>query len=72
MAGSKGPRLGPATYRALDGKSDYAAIITKVDGWECCLISWLPNIATPQLLTKVKFDPNAGPQSAKPGTCYVY
>ena len=65
-------RLGPAIYRALDGKSDYAAIITKVDGLEVCLITWLPSIATPQLHTRVKFDPQAGPHTAKPGTCYTW
>ena len=80
---SKQPTLGPTRYRALDGKSDYAAIITKVDGWsggidapvslwECCLTVWLPNIAAPQLLTRVRFDPDATPETAKPGTCYKW
>ena len=66
------PRLGPCVYRALDGVSDYTAIITKIDKFEVCLISWLPNIATPQLLTKIRFDPQATPQTAKPGTAYQW
>jgi len=69
---SKQPSLGPTRYRAQDGKSDYAAIITKVDGFECCLTVWLPNVSIPSLLTRVRFDPDATPETAKPGTCYQW
>ena len=72
MAGSKGPRLGPAIYRAHDGVSDYACIITLVEeSWVVSLTCFLPSGAL-TAYTRVKFDPNCGPQSAKPGTCYVW
>jgi hypothetical protein len=72
MAGSRGPRLGGAVYRALDGKSDYACTITSINGWECSIRCYLPNIATVQLYTNVKFEAEADPSSAKPGTVYQW
>jgi hypothetical protein len=70
---SKHASLGLTRYRGMDGSSDYAAIVTNVDSFgECCLTVWLPNIATPQLLTRVPFDPHATPETVKPGTCYQW
>jgi len=72
MAGSKGPRLGPALFRAMDGVSDYAAIIVLVDGWWVNVAVFDPATGLPAIYRKVKFDPDGGPQSAKPGTVYVW
>lgn len=77
------PRIGPAVYRALDGKSDLACVITKVehegsasargahiDFWSLCITVFPPS-GQPQFYTRIKFDRDATLQSAKPGTCYV-
>ena len=72
MAGSKGPRLGPAVYRALDGISDLACIIVLVDGWHVNVTVFDPTTGLPSVYRKIKFDPHAGPTSAKPGTCYEW
>lgn len=72
MAGSRGPRIGPAIYRALDGKSDYACTITRVEGWTVSIRAYLPDVVAAQLYHQVKFDADAGPSSAKPGTCYQW
>ena len=71
MAGTRGPRLGAAVYRALDGVSDYACLITLVDGWECNLAVF-SEVGAISYYRKIKFDPDAGPTSAKPGTVYVW
>ena len=72
MAGTRGPRLGAAVYRALDGVSDYACTITKVDGWEVSIRCYLPDTVGAQLYHQIRFDPDGGPQSAKPGTVYIW
>ena len=66
---NRGPRLGPCLYRSNDGVSDLAAIITLVDGWEVSLTVFAPS-QPPQFYTRIRFDPDAEPLSAKPGTCY--
>ena len=72
MAGGKIPRLGPALFRAMDGVSDYAAIIVLVDGWWVNVTVFDPSTGQPAIYRKVKFDPDGSPQSAKPGTVYVW
>jgi hypothetical protein len=69
MTGTRGPKLGPAIFRSLDGVSDVAAIITSVDGNTCSLTVFWPG-AGPTFLTQIKFDPHARPSTAKGGTVY--
>jgi hypothetical protein len=66
---SRTPTLGFAIYRALDGVSDLACIITQVEGWEVT-ITVFPPMKPPMYYNRIKFDPQAGPDTAAPGTCY--
>lgn len=66
---ARAPSLGPALYRALDGVTDLACIITHVEGFEV-VVTVFPPMGRPDYYSRIKFDPQAGPQSAKPGTCY--
>jgi len=66
---NRNPRLGPCLYRARDGKSDLAAIITLVNGWEVSLTVFAPS-EPPQFYTRIRFDPNANSETVEPGTCY--
>lgn len=76
MAGSRGARLGPALYRAMDGRSDLAAIIVLIDhhdGVELCnVVVFDPQTGHSQLYRRVRFDQNAGPATALAGTCYCW
>lgn len=64
---SKKPQLGPAIYRALDGKSDYAAIVTLVANGLVSVTVFGPS-QPPQYYTQIKWEREnfAAPQ---PGTC---
>jgi hypothetical protein len=66
----KSARIGPTIYRALDGVSDYAAMITAVekDGTVC--VTTFPPGAPPTFLNRVTFDGRADVDSALPGTCF--
>ena len=72
MNGTRGARLGPALYRCLDGKTDLACIITMVDELNQCCVTTFPPGGAAQHYTRIKFDRNATPQMAKPGTCYCW
>jgi hypothetical protein len=64
------PRLGPVVYRALDGVSDYAAIITMVEKEGTVHITTFMPGALPTFFTRIKFDGKATSNTAKPGTCF--
>jgi hypothetical protein len=61
------PRIGPAIYLALDGVSNYAAMITMVDEkTDTVSITTFPPGAGPTFLNRIRFD-DIG---RKPGTCF--
>ena len=70
------PGLGPCLYRARDGVSDLAAIITLIeyldseDGIAFCSLTIFGPSQPPQFYTRICFDPNANQETARPGTCY--
>lgn len=72
MAGSRGPRLGPAIYRSLDGVSEYACTIVMVDGWKVNVQVFEPQCVGLTFYRGIDFHPEAGPASAAPGTCYQW
>lgn len=69
MTDKLGPSLGPALYKAMNGDV-LACIITMVEpNGECCLTIF-PPMRGPDFYSRIKFDRNAGPETAKPGTVY--
>lgn len=70
------PTIGPAIYRARDGVSDLACIITMVDTRNSSADPWLvtltvfPPMKPPEFYNRIKFSPDASPTSATPGTAY--
>jgi hypothetical protein len=64
------PRVGPTIYRALDGVSDYAAMITAVDkDGTVSLTTFMPGVP-PTYFNRITFDPTADESCALPGTCF--
>jgi len=65
------PQLGPCIYRAQDGVSDYAAIVTLVDfdGQRYgCSVTVFPPSQPPQFYTRIAWETSYF-ANAKPGTC---
>ena len=65
------PRLGPCIYRALDGVSDYAAIITQLEGGSDVSLTCFPPNGAPTFYTRVRFDSEATAITVKRGTCWL-
>jgi len=66
---NRGPAIGPAIYVARDGVSHLACIITLAEDFDVTLTVF-PPMKPPEFYNRIKFDPMAGPNTAKPGTCY--
>ena len=68
---TRAPRLGPCIYRAMDGKSDYAAIVTLIEpeGDRVSLTVFQPS-AGMTFYTRIKFSVENTRETAVPGTAY--
>jgi hypothetical protein len=64
------PKLGPVVYRALDGVSDYAAIITMIEKEGTVHLTTFPPGNPPTFLSRITFDGTADSHCALPGTCF--
>lgn len=62
------PALGPAIYRAMDGITDLACIVTLVDIRDGCSLTVFAPGRAPEFYTRIKWEREnfASPQ---PGTC---
>jgi hypothetical protein len=66
------PKLGACIYRAMDGKSDYAAVVTLIEpGEDRVSLSTFPPGANITCYTRVRFDCDATTETVKPGTAYL-
>ena len=65
------PNLGFVRYRALDGVSDYAAIVTLLEGGQLVSLTCFHPGGAQTHFTHVRFDSQATPETAKRGTCYI-
>jgi hypothetical protein len=65
------PKLGPCIYRAMDGKSDYAAVVTLIEmGEDRVSLTVFQPSAGMSFYTRVRFDTGANAETVKPGTAY--
>lgn len=68
---TRGPQLGPCIYRALDGVSYLAAMVTLIepDGKHVSLTLFPPD-APPLYYNRVKFSVENNAEMAPPGTAF--